>query len=626
MKQLRVTFLPDGTEAWVPTGSNLLAAAAAAHMAVDAPCGDRGVCGKCKVQQIHPLVHSGTDGGDEASSALPTALEPPTLHERTLIPAGELAEGWRLACQARVTGDVTVAVPERALQPAVVPLSQIEPHPAAVKRHLRLPKPSLEDPASDLTRLRRSLADDGPDLQIDLPSIPQLQETLRAASYDVTATRVGDRLIGFEPGDTTDRCFGLAVDLGTTSVVAILVDLNSAQVLGIESRLNGQANYGMDVISRITHAAQPDGVATLQRAAVDTINLALATLAERTGIDSSQIYEAVVVGNTCMNHLLLGIDPRSLALAPYHPVVADAVSCRAFELGLAINPKGVVYTLPNVAGFVGSDTIAVILATGMHKSEEIRLALDLGTNGEMVLGNRHRLLACSTAAGPAFEGARISCGMRATQGAIERVWIDEGKVELQVIGQGPAIGVCGSGLMDAVAQMLRAGLLDPSGRITSPEGIDSSNRDGLAHRIVRNGGVSGFTLARRGRRPVVLTQRDVRELQLAKGAIRAGILILLREFGIEEDDVAEVLLAGAFGSYISPASARDIGLIPHLPLDRLTAVGNAAGQGAVMALLSTEQREEAIRVAQAVQHVELAAQADFQRQFMNALSLDGSLQ
>jgi len=625
MADYRVRFVPDGVEAWVAAGSTLLAAAAAAHVAIDAPCGDRGICGKCKVQVMPPLPvgeENTAEGSAPSSSPAAATIEPPTLPERTLISADELAQGWRLACQARVTGHVTVMVPERALQPAVVPLSQVEPRPAVRKFHLQLPEPTLEDPAPDALRLRRALAQEVPELEIELPLLRRLPEALPACRYDLTAATVGSRLVALERGDTTAHRYGLAVDLGTTSVVAILADLGSGRTLGVESRLNGQANYGADVISRITHATtRPEGLEQLQSAAVSTINSALDALLKKSGVDRNQIYEAVVVGNSCMNHLFLGINPGSLSSAPYQPVIADPVSTNAAELGLAINPLGRVYTLPNIAGFVGSDTVAVILATAMHKSDPIRLAIDLGTNGEIVLGNRERLLTCSTAAGPAFEGARISSGMRATEGAIERVWIHDGDVKVQVVGNVPAIGVCGSGLLDAVAQMRGAGIVDGGGRLVSPERVDGALPPRLAQRLIRNDGNSGFVLARRGRRPVVLTQADVRELQLAKGAIRAGISILLKEFGLQEEGISEILLAGAFGSYVNPASAKAIGLVPPLPIEKITAVGNAAGQGAVMALLSTELREEAVRIARGAEHIELSARSDFMEQFVDDLAL-----
>jgi uncharacterized 2Fe-2S/4Fe-4S cluster protein (DUF4445 family) len=600
--QFHVTFLPDASETWVPEGITLLQAAAVANVAIDAPCGDRGICGKCKVRVL---------GG----------LTAPTLPEKTLIPVDELEGGWRLACQTRVYQDMTVQVPERALQPAVVPLSAIAPRPAVRKLHVTMPEPTIEDAVSDLSRLYRELNGRAGSLQFGLPLLRLLPQILERASYDATAVAVGDRLIAVEHGDTTARCFGLAVDLGTTSVVAILADLNTGKVLGVESRLNGQANYGADVISRI-HAVMDAGtVEPLQQAAVATINAALESLLRNTGVERDEIYEAVVVGNTCMNHLFLGIDPHSLALAPYQPVVTDPVVTPAADLGVAINSAGSVYTLPNIAGFVGSDTVAVILAAGMHRSDKVKLAIDLGTNGEMVLGNRHRLLACSTAAGPAFEGARISCGMRATEGAIERVWIDGDDVKLQVIGGGAPIGICGSGLLDAVAQMRRAEIVSESGRMVTAAKARADVPDRLAKRLVGGDTSNGFVLGRRGKRQVVLTQGDVRELQLAKGAIRAGISILLKEYGIELSGVSEILLAGAFGSYISPASARAIDLVPFVPIEKITAVGNAAGQGAVMALLSTPLRDEAIEIAKSVRYVELSARPDFMDQFMDALGL-----
>lgn len=599
----RVSFLPDGADAWVTTGVTLLSAATSARVAIDAPCGDRGVCGKCRVQ---------AEG----------ALEPPTRAERVLIDAEELHEGWRLACQARVAGDVTVRVPERALKPAVVPVSDVPLRPNVRKLLLHIPGPTVEDPSSDLDRLRSEMSRDAPGLRVSLQVARMLPELLGNRPREVTAVVAGDALLTIEPGDTASACYGLAVDLGTTSVVVMLVDLTDGRILGVESRLNGQANHGADVVSRVAFSTmQPEGLATLQAAAVDTINSATQALVRAAGVDARHIYEVVVVGNTCMNHLLLGIDPASLARAPYQAVVTEAVSHPAGELGLAINPSGLVYTLPNIAGFVGSDTVAVILATAMHQSEDIQLALDLGTNGEMVLGNRGRLVACSAAAGPAFEGARISCGMRATGGAIERVWIDGDDVGLQVIGGGAPKGICGSGLLDAVAQLLSAGLLDDSGRLARQDGTGSPVAPGLAERLVRDGGTRGFALFKRGRRPVVLTQADVRELQLAKGAIRAGIAILMERLGIDERAIAQVLLAGAFGSYIGPASARSIGLVPAVPLERVTAVGNAAGQGALMALLSTDFREEATKIARSVEYVELSAHPGFMSLFMQAMTL-----
>lgn len=606
----RVRFLPDAAEAWVPAGATLLDAAVAAHVAIDAPCGDRGICGKCRVMLVSETPQT-------------SSIAPPTIQERVLIDEEELSLGWRLACQARVAGEVTVRVPDRALQPAVVPLSEVEPRPVVRKIHVRVDAPTVEDPASDLSRLRRALGDQVAAVNVAIPAVRQLP-SLISSKRGVTAIVADSRVLAIEPGDTSTECYGIAVDLGTTSVVVALADLATGRVLGVESRLNGQANFGADVISRIEHATSDEaGLKSLQGAAVSTINAALGALLERTGVRRENVYEAVVAGNSCMNHLLLGVNPASLAAAPYQPVLADSMTVQASEVGLDVNPHGLLYTLPNIAGFVGSDTVAVILATQMHLSDEVRLAIDLGTNGEIVLGNRDRLLACSTAAGPAFEGARISSGMRATTGAIERVWIDQSRVKVQVIGDGVPIGVCGSGLLDAVAQMRGAGVLVASGRMLHPDTAQNGLPADLAKRLTRQNGTVEFALARRGRRTVTLTQGDVRELQLAKGAIRAGISILMDDLGVRDDDISEILLAGAFGSYISPAAARSIGLVPPVPLQRITAVGNAAGQGTIMALLSSEFREEASRIARTVQYVELSARQDFMEKFVDAMALEG---
>jgi uncharacterized 2Fe-2S/4Fe-4S cluster protein (DUF4445 family) len=616
----RVRFLPDGAEGQAPAGTTILVAAAAAHLPIDAPCGDRGVCGKCRVQVVASIP--GEEGqGDSVESF---NVQAPTLPERSLLRPEELAEGWRLACQAVVTGDLTVMVPERSLRPAVVPISEIEPLPFVRKIPITVPEPTIEDPASDLTRLRRALGDENEGVEVSLSLIRRLPALLGSSTARLTAVLAGTRLMTLEPWNADPAAYGVAVDLGTTSVVVVLAELSTGRVLGVESCLNGQVNYGADVISRIGYATtESGGLDRLREAAVGSINGALDTLLRSTGIAREQLYEVVVAGNSCMNHLLLGIDPRSLAAAPYQPVLTSPVTVRAGELGLHINPEGLLHTMPNIAGFVGSDTIAVILATGMHRSEEVRLALDLGTNGEIVLGNRERLLACSTAAGPAFEGARISSGMRATEGAIERVWIDGGDVKLQVIGDRPPVGLCGSGLLDAVAQMRRSGVLSGTGRMIPPESGAPELAASLSKRLVRENGTAGFALARRGRHSVVLTQPDVRELQLAKGAVRAGISILLDEYGIDHQDIAEVLLAGAFGSYINPASALSIGLVPPVALQKITAVGNAAGQGAALALLSTQLREEAVSISRSVQYVELAARPDFMERFMEAMSLEG---
>jgi uncharacterized 2Fe-2S/4Fe-4S cluster protein (DUF4445 family) len=342
-------------------------------------------------------------------------------------------------------------------------------------------------------------------------------------------------------------------------------------------------------------------------------------LLAKSGVAREHIYELVAVGNTTMSHLLLGINPGSLALAPYVAVNADAYTSPAAELGLGIHPRGLAYVLPNIACFVGSDTVGVVLATKQREDARVRLAIDIGTNGEIVLGSRERLVACSTAAGPAFEGAEITFGMRATDGAIDKMWIED-DVQVTTINGARARGICGSGLIDAVAEMLRVGLLDETGRMIAVEEAQRSLPESLWKRLVQTERGYAFVLAGAGRLRVFLTQQDVRKLQLAKGAISAGIKILMKELGLRGyDDIAEVMLAGAFGSYVNPTSARAIGLVPPFPLARIVSVGNAASVGARMALLSLEARCEGEGIAADVEHIELSSRADFQDEFMTAM-------
>ena len=601
MASVKVTFYPEGKTALVAPGTRLTDAAKQAGALVDAPCGDRGVCGKCRVQA-------------------PEGLGPLTVAEQKTLTADDLAEGWRLACQATVVGEALVRVPFGSLQTVLSGVREAgRLQPGVRKVYVQLPQPSVADQRPDTARLRAALAAVAPNLTLRLEAARDLGRVLRAADFAVTAVLAGDECLAIEPGDTRASLYGAAFDIGTTTVVGALMDLNTGREVAVASSLNGQAGYGADVISRITFAmAEPEHVAELQRSVVGTINAVLAEALDRAGVAREQVYELVAVGNTTMSHLLLGVNPASLALAPYVPVLSEAQTPQAAALGVAINPCGRAYVLPNIACFVGSDTVGVVMATNLHEDERVRLAIDIGTNGEIVLGSRGRLLACSTAAGPAFEGAEITFGMRATDGAIEKVWIED-DVQVQTIGGARARGICGSGLIDAVAEMVRVGLLDETGRLISPEEAARTLPMALCKRLVQTEQGAAFVLAGAGRLRVYLTQRDVRKLQLAKGAICAGIKILMKELGVDYADIAEVLLAGAFGSYINPVSARAIGLVPPFSLSRLVSVGNAASVGARMALLSVDERRDAEEVAARVEHIELSSRPDFQDEFATAM-------
>jgi uncharacterized 2Fe-2S/4Fe-4S cluster protein (DUF4445 family) len=386
--------------------------------------------------------------------------------------------------------------------------------------------------------------------------------------------------------------------------------------LGVSSGLNGQADFGADVVSRINFAKEhPHGLRRLKEKIIEVLNGIINDLLEKSKVNRENIYEVVVAGNTCMQHLFLEIDPINLALMPYVSVIKEPMTLKAKDLGISINKGGDVYMLPSIAGFVGADTVAVGLATYLEKSPEVKLVVDIGTNGEMLLGSSKRLLACSTAAGPAFEGAQIKYGMRGTTGAIEAFQIHGDDISYKVIDNVPPKGICGSGLIDIMAELLKAGIIDETGRILSPEEISSNFRT----HIVEGENGYDFIVAP----GILLTQGDVRQLQLAKGAIYAGIQILKEVLGIEDDEISQILLAGAFGNYIRKESAKAIGLLPDIPLERIKSIGNAAGVGAKMALLSIEERNRAVELSESIEYVELSNSLKFQEEFMNAMYFPG---
>ncbi len=603
---VKVTFEPEGKAAHVLPGSLIIEAAARAGIIVETPCGGRGTCGKCRV-----VVEDGCSDVNET--------------ERGRLSADELAEGLRLACQAKVVADTTVTVPEasRFFEQRILATGEGGTSrlcPAVSKRVLELSEATLEDSRADSDRLLSELGDER--LAIDIGAARQLPAALRAAAGRVTAVLHGRELIAVEPGDTTGRCFGFAADVGTTTVVGSLLDLATGHEVGVASRTNPQVAHGDDVVARIHHAGTAKGLAELQAKIIECLNDILGELEADTGVPLEAIYHAVVVGNTTMNHLFLGIDPTPMAQIPYPAMLRQSTVFPAADLGLAIHPRGRVATLPNIAGFVGGDAVGVVLATRLLEGDEPALAVDIGTNGERVLGTRERLVCCSTAAGPAFEGARIRYGMRAAEGAIEQVRFGD-DVETSVIRNVPPRGICGSALISLVAALLRHGMLAPTGRLLPPADLPERLPDALRERVVEHEGAVAFVLARAEEsaldEPILLTQRDVRELQLAKGAIRAGIEILLAELGLEADDIATVLLAGGFGNFVRRGSALRIGLLPPIEHERIRFVGNAAIVGAKMALACTDYREQAEEISRRVEYIELGALPDFQMHFAEAM-------
>jgi len=414
---------------------------------------------------------------------------------------------------------------------------------------------------------------------------------------------------------STDKIFGIAVDIGTTTVVAKLINMVDGQCLATQAALNPQSRHGDDVVSRIAYAKTDEKLAKLHTLIIDCINDLIAKLCKYASVNAKHIYEMSVVGNTTMGHIFLKLPVKQLGQAPYKAFSLDAYDVPAAQLNLNINPDGNVHTAENIAGFVGSDTTAVALATDIDSADQMSLAIDIGTNGEIVLGTKDKLYAASCAAGPAFEGARITCGSRASEGAIEAVVVDNGDIVLDVIGNLPPRSICGSGLIDAVAVMLDLGIVDKSGRFAKPSTVVGRLSPAILSRICKKDGQPSFSLAG----DVVLTQKDIREVQLAKAAIRAGIKILQRKFGIKDADIQHTFLAGAFGNYIRPQSALRIGLLPNVPLERIRFVGNAASSGAQMILLNSALRAEAKRLARKIEYVEIAHEPDFQAIFAESM-------
>jgi uncharacterized 2Fe-2S/4Fe-4S cluster protein (DUF4445 family) len=605
---IEIIFQPEGKRVKVSRGDTILDAANVGGVDLTSICGGKGVCGKCRV-----IVEQGADNAG-----------PITNVERKLLRETEISSGYRLACQTIVLGPLIIKVPEesrtgkqRLLVEGIKTLAPLEPY--IKKFFVKLSRPNLLDIKSDADRLLDALKDtyglEGLRLRYDI--LKRLPFTLRDGNWEVTAT-VWDNsvVIDVEMGDTSERAFGFAVDVGTTKIAGYLMDLNAGNVLAVGSLMNPQIPYGEDVISRITYASRGEKeLKELQQVLVEGVNQILKSLLDKTGVNPNEVYEMTVVGNTAMHHIFLGISPKYVALAPYQPVVRSGVNVKAGDIGVNINPCGNVHVLPVIGGFVGADAVADILATELHNRDELCMVLDIGTNTEVVLGNKNSMLACSCASGPAFEGAHIKFGMRAASGAIESVRINPETldVEYKTVDNVRPRGICGSAIVDAVAEMLKAGIIDIYGTFNSDINSPRVRRseDGLEF-------VLAWSYETAVGRDIVITQRDIREIQLAKAAIHTGCVILMRKMRISEEDIDLLFIAGAFGSYINPESARIIGMYPEIPLSKVRMVGNAAGTGARMALISKSARLKAEEISRRVNYVELGAEPGFQDEFLNS--------
>ena len=608
--RVHLRFQPSDKQVRVPAGVTVFDAASWNGIAVDSTCGGHGTCKKCKVRIV--------DGSVPVSR----------LDVRAFTP-DELRSGWRLACLAQAGTDLEIEVPPLTTRPKAATVGvgrQVILRPAVQKRYLELSEPTLHDQATDVERVLAAMED--LELRVDLAAVRTVGRTLRGADFKVTAVVVDDVLIDVEPGDTSAHRHGIAFDLGTTTVVATLLDLSTGTPVAVRSMLNKQQPFGADVITRISATMlDPTALDRLRSLAHQTLDELAQEVCVAGEVSPGHVYEVAMAGNATMTQLALGIDPEPVGVAPFIMAARSYPELLASDLGVAVHPRARATVFPALGAYVGGDIVAGVLAAGMERDKRIRLFIDVGTNCEIVLGNAERLVATAAPAGPAFEAASIKCGMRAADGAIEVVTITDDALHLQVIGDVKPQGLCGSGLVDAVAELVRVGLLDHSGRFVTDEAAAAIS-PGLAPHLMTLAGERIFVLAWHGQPGevtdatdvVCLSQRDVRELQFAKAAISTGWRLLLEEVGLAESDIAQVLLAGSFGTYLSPASAVRIGLVPKLPVLRIVSAGNVAGEGAKMALLSKPERAGATALLEEVEYVELSDRSDFNDRFIDELS------
>jgi len=620
-----VIFTPSGKRGRVAAGTPVLTAARQLGVDLDSVCGGRGICSRCQVQPAFGAFPKHGLTSTEASLSAVNAVEERYDRVRGLRP------GRRLGCQAQIVGDVVIDVPPESQVHKQVVRKRAEARaitmdPATRLHYVEVAEPDMHDPSGDLQRLERALAEQWgiPDAKGDLRTLQMLQPALRKGGWKVTVAVHRDgpeaRILHVWPGFYEGSIYGLAIDVGSTTIAGHLCDLQTGEVLASTGLMNPQIRFGEDLMSRVSYAMlNPGGAQEMTQAVRAALNDLAGQAAAEAGIDRALIFEAVIVGNPIMHHLLLGIDPTELGQAPFALATADALHLWAEEIDLRLHPDARIYILPCIAGHVGADAAAVALSESPNRSEELMLVVDVGTNAEILLGNTTRVLACSSPTGPAFEGAQISSGQRAAPGAIERVEIDPETREprFRVIGtdawsddsafppDARVTGICGSGIIEVIAEMRLAGLLDASGLIGSAEatGCDRMVAQGRTHAYRLHG-------------DILVTQGDVRAIQLGKSALYAGARLLMDQFGT--DTVERIVLAGAFGAHISSKHAMILGMIPDCDLARVTSAGNAAGTGARIALLNVAARREIESVVGTIHKVETAIEPRFQEHFVAA--------
>jgi uncharacterized 2Fe-2S/4Fe-4S cluster protein (DUF4445 family) len=626
MAKHSVVFQPVGAKIEVEPGTHLLEAAAEAGIYINSLCGGEGVCGQCRLQVTR----------GEAK---------PSSHSIRFLSRDEINSGFVLACQTEIQNDLEIWVPPEARleeeqilttesmvcydSPQDLHLSDTLDIPSLLympvtqKIYLSLPEPSLTDNISDLDRIYREIRKkiQSPYIETSLATLRGMASLLRENKWQVTATLYPYdehciEILSLEPGDTCAENYGIACDIGTTTIVAQLVDLRSGATLGVEASHNQQAQYGEDVISRMIFACGRGGLSPIHEAVIDSVNTLVDTLLEKHGVEASNVTAFTAAGNTTMTHLFLGLEPCTIRLEPYIPTANFLPTSFATELNLNIHPRAVVNCLPGVSSYVGGDITAGVLSSGISNSSQISVLIDIGTNGEIVIGNNEWLVCCSASAGPAFEGSGTKCGMRATRGAIQKVDIEGEQIDYETIGQAKVRGICGSGLIDAISELFRNRVIDPNGKFP---------RDSANPRVRENGGDMEFVLAGGDEtetgKDVVITENDISNLIKSKGAILAAMRVLLNSVGMSFEDLEKLYVAGGFGNYLNVEKAIFMGLLPDIPPERVRFIGNSSLTGARMALLSRHAFARADTLARQMTYFELSVDPSFYDEFVAALFL-----
>jgi len=597
---IKVTYMEKEFISLVEEGENLLEHLRGLDVPIDSPCGGNGTCGKCRVRVNSPV--------------------PMSDKEAKLLGHKAVEKGYRLACYQKVYSDLEVGIDENSskgvIMTSVHDINTIA-NPDIEIKHITIDKPTLRDQRGYLDRVLDASVTELENLDLDL--MFKINHMISNERYRVTTVSIDEVLLDVAEG-WIEKIYSLAIDIGTTTVAVYLVDTVGSRIVDVESFYNPQKRFGADVISRIDYVNKTKNLKVLNSILIEDLNDAVDRLCDRNRISPDLIYSAFFAGNTTMMHLLLLLDPRNIANAPFIPQSTKAHRANAIDFGIEINRKGIIFSLPMVSAYIGADTTAAILSSGMYKNSEISMLLDLGTNGEIVLGNNEFLVSCSAAAGPAFEGANIRNGMAGIPGAIDKIVIKNGKVDITTIDSKSPKGLCGSAIIDAVAELLRAGILDETGRFIDIEDLETDSADIIDRRIKIDGQEAFLIFGNKESDELIaVTQKDIREVQNAKAAIAAGMKVLISEKGLKTDDIKTVYLAGGFGSFVNVRSAATIGLIPRTLEDEVVSVGNAAGAGAVLCAISCELYKKSIELADSVEYVELSSNPKFTGHFMEEM-------